>query len=145
MTGVQTCALPISSTGAAAATTEIYTRAYTLSLHDALPIIEQAHDEAWQVLNTNRDVLDRLASELLEKETLDHNQLAEIFEGLEKLPERPQWLSSTNRPLSDRPPVKVPSKLPIDPEVVDGGIDSEPPVPPKRAPRPRKTPGIATA
>jgi cell division protease FtsH len=108
-------------------------------------LIEQAHDEAWQVLNTNRDVLDRLASELLEKETLDHNQLAEIFEGLEKLPERPQWLSSTNRPLSDRPPVKVPSKLPIDPEVVDGGVDSEPPAPPKRTPRPRKTPGIATA
>jgi cell division protease FtsH len=96
------------------------------------------------VLNTNRDVLDRLASELLEKETLDHNQLAEIFEGLEKLPERPQWLSSTNRPLSDRPPVKVPSKMPIDPEVVDGGVDSEPPAP-KRTPRPRKTPGIATA
>jgi cell division protease FtsH len=107
-------------------------------------LIEQAHDEAWQVLNTNRDVLDRLASELLEKETLDHNQLAEIFEGLEKLPERPQWLSSTNRPLSDRPPVKVPSKMPIDPEVVDGGVDSEPPAP-KRTPRPRKTPGIATA
>jgi len=41
--------------------------------------------------------------------------------------------------------VKVPSKLPIDPEVVDGGVDSEPPVPPKRTPRPRKTPGIATA
>jgi len=108
-------------------------------------LIEQAHDEAWQVLNTNRDVLDNLASELLEKETLDHNQLAEIFEGLEKLPERPQWLSSTSRPLSDRPPVKVPAKLPIDPEVVDGGVDSEPPVPPKRTPRPRKTPGIATA
>ena len=32
MTGVQTCALPISSA------TEIYTRLYTLSLHDALPI-----------------------------------------------------------------------------------------------------------
>ena len=34
MTGVQTCALPICG----AATTEIYTRPYTLSLHDALPI-----------------------------------------------------------------------------------------------------------
>ncbi|MCU1424803.1 MAG: ftsH, partial [Microbacteriaceae bacterium] len=107
-------------------------------------LIEQAHDEAWQVLNTNRDVLDRLASELLEKETLDHNQLAAIFEGLEKLPERPLWLSSTNRPLSDRPPVKVPAKAPIDPEVVDGGVDSEPPAP-KHSPRPVKTPGIATA
>ena len=99
-------------------------------------LIDQAHDEAWQVLNTNRDILDKLASELLEKETLDHNQLAEIFEGVEKLPERPQWLSSDARPLSDRPPVDVPPKA--------SALD-EKPAKPKRAPRPRKTPGIATA
>jgi cell division protease FtsH len=109
-------------------------------------LIEQAHDEAWQVLNTNRDILDKLATELLEKETLDHVQLAELFKDVERLPERPLWLSSDKRTLSDRPPVKVPSKLPIDPEIVDGGVDSEPPVEkPKRAPRPRKTPGVATA
>jgi len=107
-------------------------------------LIDQAHDEAWQVLNENRDVLDKLATELLEKETLDHNQLAEIFEGLTKLPERPQWLSSETRPVSQRPPVQVPGKLPIDPEAVDGGVVSEPPVTPKK-PRPRKSPGIATA
>jgi cell division protease FtsH len=108
-------------------------------------LIEQAHDEAWQVLNTNRDILDKLASELLEKETLDHDQLAAIFEGVVKLPERPLWLSSESRPLSDRPPVSVPSKAPIDSGVVDGGVDSEPPTKPRRTPRPRKTPGIATA
>jgi len=108
-------------------------------------LIEQAHDEAWQVLNTNRDILDALASELLEKETLDHLQLAEIFANVERLPERPLWLSSDKRTLSDRPPVKVPSKAPIDAEIVDGGVDSEPPAKPKRTPRPRKTPGIATA
>jgi cell division protease FtsH len=108
-------------------------------------LIDQAHDEAWQVLNTNRDILDQLATELLEKETLDHNQLAEIFEKVERLAERPVWLSSETRTLSDRPPVKVPHKAPIDPEAVDGGVDSEPPVKPTRTPRPRKTPGIATA
>ena len=109
-------------------------------------LIDQAHDEAWQVLNTNRDVLDALATELLEKETLDHNQLATIFEPVQKLPERPLWLSSDKRTLSDRPPVSMPMKAPIDPEVVDGGVDSEPPTKPKaRTPRPRKTPGIATA
>ena len=98
------------------------------------------------MLNTNRDVLDALATELLEKETLDHNQLAAIFEPVQKLPERPLWLSSDKRTLSDRPPVSMPMKAPIDPEVVDGGVDSEPPVKPKaRTPRPRKTPGIATA
>ena len=107
-------------------------------------LIDQAHDEAWQVLNTNRDTLDRLATELLEKETLDHNQLATIFEGIEKLPERPQWLSSDARPLSDRPPVKVPRKAPVDSGLVDGGVESDTPKP-KRTPRPRKSPGIATA
>jgi cell division protease FtsH len=108
-------------------------------------LIEQAHTEAWQVINENRDVLDRLATELLEKETLDHEQLAEIFKDVKKLPERPQWLSSKERPLSDLPAVQVPSKAPIDSGVVDGGVQSGPPSKPKRTPRPRKSPGIATA
>ena len=34
-------------------------------------LIEAAHDEAWHVLNDNRDILDRLVLELLEKETLN--------------------------------------------------------------------------
>jgi len=108
-------------------------------------LIDQAHDEAWQVLNTNRDTLDRLATALLEQETLDHVQLAAIFEGIELLPERPLWLSSEQRPLSDRPPVAMPSRLPIDPGIAEGGIESEAPAKPKRAPRPRKSPEIATA
>jgi cell division protease FtsH len=108
-------------------------------------LIEQAHDEAWSVINDNRDVLDKLASELLEKETLDHEQLAELFKDVKKLPERPQWLSSDKRPVSDLPPVIMPVKAPIDSGAVDGGVDSEPPAKPKRAPRPRKSPGIATA
>ncbi len=71
-------------------------------------LIEQAHNEAYQVLNANRDVLDRLALELLEKETLDHNQLAEIFADVQRLPQRTQWLSSEDRPVSTLPPVEVP-------------------------------------
>jgi len=125
-----------------------YTRDFSDTMAEAIDdevrkLIEQAHDEAWQVLNTNRDVLDKLATELLTKETLDHVQLAAIFEGIEKLPERPVWLSSDSRPLSDRPPVKVPSKLPIDAGLSEGGIESETPSKPKRSPR--KSPGIATA
>jgi cell division protease FtsH len=107
-------------------------------------IIEKAHDEAWKVLNDNRDILDKLASELLEKETLDHEQLAVLFAKVKKLPPRPQWLSSKTRPLSDKPPVKVPSKAPIDQGVVDGGVESEP-TKPTRPRTPRKSPGIATA
>ncbi|MDQ4137591.1 MAG: ATP-dependent metallopeptidase FtsH/Yme1/Tma family protein, partial [Actinomycetota bacterium] len=107
-------------------------------------LIEQAHDEAYEVLTANRDILDRLASALLEHETLDHNALADIFKDVKKLPERPQWLSSSKRPISDQPPVPIPAKAPIDPGVVDGGVDSEPDSP-RRTPRPRKSPGIATA
>jgi cell division protease FtsH len=73
-------------------------------------LIDQAHTEAWTVLMENRDILDRLATELLEKETLDHTQLATLFEGVKQLPERPQWLSSNQRPVSSRGPVAVPVK-----------------------------------
>jgi len=73
-------------------------------------LIEQAHNEAYQVINANRDVLDRLALELLEKETLDHLELAEIFKDVKRLPPRPQWLSSNERPVSELPPVEVPQR-----------------------------------
>lgn len=78
--------------------------------HQVRALIDQAHTEAWTVLNSNRTILDRLATELLEKETLDHNQLAEIFTTVTKLPERQQWLSSVQRPVSNRGPVAVPVK-----------------------------------
>jgi cell division protease FtsH len=107
-------------------------------------LIEKAHDEAWEVLNENRAILDTLATALLEKETLDHNELAEIFKDVKKMPERPQWLSSDKRPVSALPPVLVPQKAPIDAGVVDGGVTSEP-VKKARSPRPRKRPDIATA
>ena len=107
-------------------------------------LIEAAHDEAWTVLNENRDILDDLAQQLLEKETLDQDELKEIFAGVKHLPERPQWLSSDKRPVSSRPPIVMPERAPIDAGATDGGIDSEPAPKPKRAPR-RKNPGIATA
>ncbi|OAH48830.1 ATP-dependent zinc metalloprotease FtsH [Microbacterium oleivorans] len=73
-------------------------------------LIEQAHNEAYQVINENREILDRLALALLEKETLDHLELAEIFKDVKKLPPRPQWLSSSERPVSTLPPVEVPRR-----------------------------------
>jgi len=73
-------------------------------------LLEQAHNEAYEVLNANREILDKLALELLEKETLDHHEIAEIFKDVTKLPERPQWLSSSERPVSALPPVEVPRR-----------------------------------
>jgi cell division protease FtsH len=109
-------------------------------------LIESAHDEAYQLLVENRPVLDRLATALLEKETLDNNELAEIFKDVKKLPPRPQWLSSDRRPVSDLPAVSVPRpKAPIDAGAVDGGVDSDGGGAPARKRAPRIKPRPATA
>src|SRR5690606_22064654 len=60
-------------------------------------LIEQAHQEAYEVLFDNRDILDRLVAELLEKETLDTDQVAEIFEDLRRRDARPAWTGSARR------------------------------------------------
>jgi cell division protease FtsH len=73
-------------------------------------LIENAHDEAWHVINDNRDVLDRLVLDLLEKETLGSAELAAIFGDVRKRPVRPLWLSSESRLLSDLPPVLTPAE-----------------------------------
>ncbi len=73
-------------------------------------LIENAHDEAWEILVENRDVLDSLVLQLLERETLDKAEVAEIFAPVQKLPPRPIWLSSDRRPVSDRPPVSSPKE-----------------------------------
>ncbi|GAA1978857.1 ATP-dependent zinc metalloprotease FtsH [Microbacterium pumilum] len=96
-------------------------------------LIEQAHNEAYQVINANRDILDKLALELLEKETLDHIELAEIFADVEKLPPRPQWLSSEQRPVSPRPPVEVPSRAVREP--VAASVEAEQAAPEKAVKR----------
>ncbi|MDH2443783.1 ATP-dependent zinc metalloprotease FtsH [Amnibacterium sp. CER49] len=109
-------------------------------------LIEKAHDEAYELITANRDVLDRLAAALLEQETLDQNQLAEIFKDVKKLPPRPQWLSSERRPVSDLPAVAVPQpKAPIDAGAVDGGVDSGDGAKPERKRAPRIKPRPATA
>jgi cell division protease FtsH len=72
-------------------------------------LIEMAHDEAWEVLQANRHVLDRLVVELLEHETLGEEQLAAVFVDIVQRDERTIWLSSQDRPVSDTPPVPLPS------------------------------------
>ncbi|GAA3332520.1 ATP-dependent zinc metalloprotease FtsH [Curtobacterium sp. C1] len=103
-------------------------------------LLEAAHDEAYQVLNANRDILDRLAGELLDKETLDAPELVEIFKDVRKLPERPQWLSSDKRPVSNLPAIEFPGKAAS--TAAEQG-DTESPSKPRR--RPFGNPGIAPA
>jgi cell division protease FtsH len=106
-------------------------------------LIEQAHDEAYKVLSNNRVVLDKLASELLDKETLDHEQLAEIFKPVKKLAKRTQWGASSKRPTSNKPPVKVPAKKVVA-EVVDTAAEKPTkPTKPRTTRRPTARPAAA--
>ena len=59
----------------------------------------------------NRDVLDSLVLALLDKETLDKAQIAEIFEPLRRRPERPAWTGSPERIASTIPPVDIPQEI----------------------------------
>ena len=73
-------------------------------------LIDFAHDEAWDILTTYREVLDGLVTELFERETLNQAELAEIFAPVAKRPPREVWLSSPDRPVSDTPPVRTPNE-----------------------------------
>ncbi len=72
-------------------------------------ILDNAQDEAYKALNLNRKVLDTLAKELLEKETLNHEEIEKIFKTVKKLPKRSQWLSKKTRPVKAGP-IAVPKK-----------------------------------
>ena len=72
-------------------------------------LIEQAHQEAYEILFDNRDVLDRLVVELLEKETLDKDQVAVIFENLRRRDARPAWTGAARRRPHERGPVDYPA------------------------------------
>lgn len=104
-------------------------------------LIDAAHDEAWQILNDNRQILDNLAEALLERETLDEHALAEIFAPIVKREYRPVWLSSEDRPVSDKPPVEVKKPdIPVD-ELTDiSAADTPPDLPTDSRPDPPTPP-----
>ncbi|MGN7202112.1 ATP-dependent zinc metalloprotease FtsH [Arthrobacter sp. SAFR-044] len=69
-------------------------------------LIEQAHDEAYEILTENRDILDYLALELLERETLNQAEIADIFRDVRKRDFREVWLSKETRPVQLTGPVE---------------------------------------
>jgi cell division protease FtsH len=73
-------------------------------------ILDTAHDEAYEALNANRKALDVMAKELMEKETLNQDDIARIFKGIKKSPKRKPWLSKASRPGSKKGPIAIPSK-----------------------------------
>jgi cell division protease FtsH len=77
-------------------------------------LIEAAHTEAWDVLTEYRDVLDILAGELLEKETLHRVELEAIFADVRKRPRLTLFDEFGGRVPSDKPPIKTPGELAIE-------------------------------
>jgi cell division protease FtsH len=74
-------------------------------------LITTAHHEAYEILVEHRDVLDALVLALLEKESLDKNELKELFASVTKRAGRDAWTGSAERVPSDRPPVLTPREL----------------------------------
>jgi len=72
-------------------------------------LISNAHQEAFDILNENRAVLDDLVRALFERETLDRGEVAEVFAPLKLWPERPAWTGSEQRVPSNLPPVTPPA------------------------------------
>jgi cell division protease FtsH len=74
-------------------------------------LIEAAHTEAWEILNTYRDILDELVVELLDRETLQRKDLERVFGGVEKRPRITAFNDFGGRTPSDKPPIKTPAEL----------------------------------
>lgn len=74
-------------------------------------LLASAHQEAFDILEENRDVLDALVLELMEKETLDKEGVARVFEPLRLRERRPAWTGSPTRHPSAIPPVEIPEKV----------------------------------
>ena len=74
-------------------------------------MIENAHQEAFDILEANRTILDEMVIKLLEKETLNKEEIAEIFARVTSWPTRPAWTGSSTRIPSSKPPVKIPERV----------------------------------
>lgn len=73
-------------------------------------MIENAHQEAFDILVANRETLDAMVVVLLEKETINKEEIAEIFTNVIMWPNRPKWTGSLTRIPSDLPPVALTEK-----------------------------------
>ena len=80
-------------------------------------LIENAHQEAFDILVANRKILDEMVVELLEKETLNKDEIARIFKKVKLVTKRPAWTGSATRIPSEQPPVDIPERLVVEPPV----------------------------
>ena len=73
-------------------------------------LIETAHQEAFDILVANRIILDQMVLELLERETLNKEEIEVIFAHVASWPRRPAWTGSIHRIPSTQAPVAIPTK-----------------------------------
>jgi cell division protease FtsH len=72
-------------------------------------LIDNAHQEAFDILEMNRSILDELVLVLLEKETILKEEIEEIFANVRAVKPRPAWTGSDSRKPSSQPPVAIPN------------------------------------
>ncbi len=80
-------------------------------------LIENAHQEAYEILVANREILDDLVEVLLEKETLLKDEIELIFKKVRLVSKRPAWTGSDSRKPSNQPPVALSPAKPQPPVV----------------------------
>ncbi len=77
----------------------------TLIDREIRTFIENAHQEAFDILDENRAILDEMVAQLLDRETLNKEEIAEIFTQVRPRPNRPAWTGSSTRQPSSVPPI----------------------------------------
>jgi cell division protease FtsH len=92
-----------------------HTRDYSESIaavidNEIRSLIETAHQEAFDILVANRSILDQMVLELLERETLNKEEIEAIFAHVASWPRRPAWTGSIHRVPSTQGPVAIPAK-----------------------------------
>jgi cell division protease FtsH len=80
-------------------------------------LIENAHQEAYDILVANREIMDAMVVRLLEVETLNKEEIAAIFKKVRMVSNRPAWTGSVNRVPSSQAPVAIPARVNVDPVV----------------------------
>ncbi len=106
-----------------------YSEHYAAAIDEEVSaLIHAAHQEAFDALAENREVLDELVRQLFDKETLDKAEVAAVFTALKRREVRGPWTGSDDRVPSDVPPVTPPPLPEPEPEVVRpaGGVQLPP-------------------
>jgi cell division protease FtsH len=76
-------------------------------------LLDAAYERARQILTDHRDLLDRVAQALLERETIDHEEVQLLFKGRPLPPRPPDAPELTENARRPRPEVASPGRAPI--------------------------------